>query len=155
LGSYKSLDHDKYNLRSNVSAKVSEDFSIDVNIAANQTNSTRLYWPFSTSSDDDYFDGSDFYRVTFDWPKMYPLYLNADGSPSDTPTAYPVQTPMGSWQAWIVIDHVMGNRYIDRKVREINPIMTLSYKLDKLIDGLSTKVVGSYVAEDYIRKRFM
>src|SRR5690606_34816069 len=155
LGSYKSLDHDKYNLRSNVSAKVSDDFSIDVNIAANQTNSTRFYWPFSTSADDDDFDVSDFYRVTFNWPKMYPFYLNADGSPSDTPTAYPVQTPMGSWQAWNVIDQVMGNRYIDRKVREINPIMTLSYKLDKLIDGLSTKVVGSYVAEDYMRKRFM
>src|SRR5690606_36625880 len=121
LGSYKSLDHDKYNLRSNVSAKVSDDFSIDVNIAANQTNSTRFYWPFSTSADDDDFDVSDFYRVTFNWPKMYPFYLNADGSPSDTPTAYPVQTPMGSWQAWNVIDQVMGNRYIDRKVREINP----------------------------------
>src|SRR5690606_7367380 len=73
LGSYKSLDHDKYNLRSNVSAKVSDDFSIDVNIAANQTNSTRFYWPFSTSADDDDFDVSDFYRVTFNWPKMYPF----------------------------------------------------------------------------------
>src|SRR5690606_22497333 len=30
-GSYKSLDHEKFNLRSNISAKVTEDFSIDVN----------------------------------------------------------------------------------------------------------------------------
>ena len=154
-GSYKSLDHHKFNLRSNVSAKVTDDFTIDVNIGANQTNSKRFYWPFSTSSDDDDFDVSDFYRVTFNWPKMYPFYLNADGSPSDTPTEYPVQTPMGSWQAWNVIDQVIGNRYIDRKVRQVNPIMTLNYKLDKLVEGLSTKVVGSYVAEDYMRKRFM
>ncbi|MCA5005726.1 SusC/RagA family TonB-linked outer membrane protein [Sphingobacterium bovistauri] len=154
-GSYKSLDHEKFNLRSNVSAKVTDDFSIDVNIAATQTNSKRFYWPFSTSSADDDFDVSDFYRVTFNWPKMYPFYLNADGSPSSTPTEYPVQTPMGSWQAWNVIDQVMGNRYIDRKVRQVNPIMTLNYKLDKLVDGLSTKVVGSYVADDYMRKRFM
>lgn len=154
-GSYKSLDHEKFNLRSNVSAKVTDDFTIDVNIAANQTNSKRFYWPFSTSAEDDDFDVSDFYRVTFNWPKMYPFYLNADGSPSDTPTEYPVQTPMGSWQAWNVIDQVIGDRYIDRKVRQVNPIMTLNYKLDKVLKGLSTKLVGSYVAEDYMRKRFM
>jgi len=154
-GSYKSLEHEKFNLRSNVSARVTDDFSIDVNIAANQTNSKRFYWPFSTSAADDDFDVSDFYRVTFNWPKMYPFYLNADGSPSSTPTEYPVQTPMGSWQAWNVIDQVIGNRYIDRKVRQVNPIMTLNYKLDKLVEGLSTKVVGSYVADDYMRKRFM
>lgn len=155
LGSYKSLEHDKFNIRSNVSAKVNEAFTIDLNISANQTNSKRFFWPFSTSANDDDFDVSDFYRVTFNWPKMYPFYLNADGTPSDKPTEYPVQTPMGSWQAWNVIDQVIGNRYIDRKVREINPILTLSYKLDGLVKGLSTKVVGSYVAEDYMRKRFM
>lgn len=154
-GSYKSLDHEKFNLRSNVSAKVSDDFTIDVNIGANQTNSKRFYWPFSTSAEDDDFDVSDFYRVTFNWPKMYPFYLNSDGSPSDSPTIFPVQTPMGSWQAWNVIDQVVGNRYIDRKVRQVNPIMTLNYKLDKLVEGLSTKVMGSYLAKDYMRKRFM
>ncbi|MGY5254652.1 SusC/RagA family TonB-linked outer membrane protein [Sphingobacterium spiritivorum] len=154
-GSYKSLNHEKFNLRSNVSAKITDDFTIDVNISANQINSQRFYWPFSTSSNDDDFDVSDFYRVTFNWPKMYPFYLNKDGSPSNTATEYPVQTPMGSWQAWNVIDQVVGNRYIDRKVRQVNPIMTLNYKLDKLVEGLSTKVVGSYLAEDYMRKRFM
>lgn len=155
LGSYKTLEHEKFNLRSNVSAQLSDDFSVDVNIAMNQTNSERFFWPFSTSANDDDFDVADFYRVTFNWPKMYPFYLNADGSPSDTPTAYPVQTPMGSWQAWNVIDQVIGNRYVNRKVREVNPILTLNYKLDKLVEGLSTKVVGSYVAQDYMKKRFM
>ncbi|AIM37092.1 collagen-binding protein [Sphingobacterium sp. ML3W] len=154
-GSYQSLDHEKFNLRSNVSAKISDDFTIDVNISANQTNSKRFYWPFSTAAEDDDFDVSDFYRVTFNWPKMYPFYLNADGSPSNSRTDFPVQTPMGSWQAWNVIDQVMGDRYIDRKVRQVNPIMTLNYKLDKLVEGLSTKVVGSYLAQDYMRKRFM
>ena len=154
-GSYKSLDHEKFNLRSNISAKISEAFSLDFNISANQTNSNRFFWPFSTSASDDDFDVSDFYRVTFNWPKMYPFYLTADGTPSNTPTAYPVQTPMGSWQAWNVIDQVIGDRYIDRKVRQVNPIMTLNLKLDKLLEGLSTKLVGSYVAEDYMRKRYM
>src|SRR5690606_35912955 len=42
-----------------------------------------------------------------------------------------------------------------RKVRQINPILSLNLKLDKLIPGLSTKFVGSYIAEDYLRKRYM
>ena len=126
-----------------------------MNISANQQNSNRFYWPFSTSSNDDDFDVSDFYRVTFNWPKMYPFYLTQDGTPSNEPTEYPVQTPMGSWQAWNVIDQVIGDRYIDRKVRQINPILSLNLKLDKLIPGLSTKFVGSYIAEDYLRKRYM
>lgn len=154
-GSYKSVDHQKFNLRSNVSANITDAFSIDVNISANQENSNRFFWPFSTSADDDDFDVSDFYRVTFNWPKMYPFYLTEDGTPSNTPTPYPVQTPMGSWQAWNVIDQVVGDRYIDRKVRQINPILSLNLKLDKLIPGLSTKFVGSYIAEDYLRKRYM
>lgn len=154
-GSYQSLDHQKFNLRSNVSANITDAFSIDMNISANQQNSNRFFWPFSTSADDDDFDVSDFYRVTFNWPKMYPFYLTEDGTPSDTQTDYPVQTPMGSWQAWNVIDQVVGDRYIDRKVRQINPILTLNLKLDKLVPGLSTKLVGSYIAEDYLRKRYM
>ncbi|KGE13381.1 SusC/RagA family TonB-linked outer membrane protein [Sphingobacterium deserti] len=154
-GSYQSLDHEKFNLRSNVSAKISDAFSIDLNISANQTNSNRFFWPFSTSSNDDDFDVSDFYRVTFNWPKMYPFYLNEDGTPSSSATPFPVQTPMGSWQAWNVIDQVLGDRYIDRKVRQVNPILSLNLKLDKLLPGLSTRVVGSYLAEDYLRKRYM
>lgn len=154
-GSYKSVGHQKFNLRSNVSANITDAFSIDMNISANQQNSNRFYWPFSTSSNDDDFDVSDFYRVTFNWPKMYPFYLTQDGTPSNEPTEYPVQTPMGSWQAWNVIDQVIGDRYIDRKVRQINPILSLNLKLDKLIPGLSTKFVGSYIAEDYLRKRYM
>ncbi|WP_086946779.1 TonB-dependent receptor [Sphingobacterium sp. JB170] len=154
-GSYESLDHEKFNIRSNVSAKISEAFSIDLNISANQQNSNRFFWPFSTSADDDDFDVSDFYRVTFNWPKMYPFYTDASGNPTSEITPYPVQTPMGTWQAWNVIDQVNGDRYIDRKVRQVNPILSLNLKLDKLIPGLSTKLVGSYIAQDYLRKRYM
>ena len=154
-GSYQSLDHQKFNLRSNVSANITDAFSVDLNISANQQNSNRFFWPFSTSSNDDDFDVSDFYRVTFNWPKMYPFYTDADGKPSDQVTEFPVQTPMGSWQAWNVIDQVMGDRYIDRKVRQVNPILSLNLKLDKILPGLSTKFVGSYIGEDYLRKRYM
>lgn len=151
-GSYKTVDHGKYNLRSNVSAKISDRITVDLNLSANQQNLDRFYWPFT--GDDD-FNVSDLYRVTFNWPKTYPFYLNADGTPADHVTEYPVQTPMGSWLAWNVIDQVVGNRYIKTRQRGINPILSLNIDLNDLTPGLSTKVVGSYLGEDYMRKKFL
>ncbi|MGK6353300.1 SusC/RagA family TonB-linked outer membrane protein [Parapedobacter sp. DT-150] len=151
-GSYKSVDHGKFNLRSNVSAKINESISIDLNLSAYQQSGDRFYWPFT--GDDDY-DVSDLYRVTFNWPKTYPFYTEADGTPADYVTDYPVQTPMGSWLAWSVIDQVIGDRYIKTRERQFNPILSLNFNLDKVIPGLSTKVVGSYLGEDFMRKKYL
>ncbi len=151
-GSYKNLSHNKFNLRSNVTAKVSDAIKVSLNIAGSQQNLDRFFWPFT--GDDD-FDVSDLYRVTFNWPKTYPFYTEADGTPADYVTAYPVQTPMGSWQAWSVIDQVIGNRYIRTRQRQMSSILTLDISLDKYVKGLSTKVTGNYVGEDYMRKRFL
>lgn len=151
-GSYKNLSHNKFNLRSNVTAKVSDAIKVSLNVAGTQQNLDRFYWPFT--GDDD-FDVSDLYRVTFNWPKTYPFYLEADGTPADYVTEFPVQTPMGSWQAWSVIDQVIGNRYIKTRERQMSSILTLDISLDKYVKGLSTKVMGNYVGEDYMRKRFL
>lgn len=151
-GSYKSLENGKFNLRTNVTAQINDAVKVGLNIAAYQQNLDRFYWPFT--GDDD-FDVSDLYRVTFNWPKLYPFYTTADGTPADYPTAYPVQTPMGSWQAWSVIDQVIGDRYIKTRTRNMNSILTLDIKLDKLIPGLSTKIMGNYIGEDYMRKKYM
>lgn len=151
-GSYKSVDHDKINLRTNVSAKINDAIDIDFNISANQQGLDRFYWPFT--GDDDY-DVSDLYRVTFNWPKTYPFYTLADGTPVDYVTDYPVQTPMGSWLAWSVIDQVVGDRYLKSKKRQVNPILSLNVKLDKFVPGLSTRVVGSYLGQDFMRKKFL
>ncbi|CAG4993624.1 hypothetical protein DYBT9275_01203 [Dyadobacter sp. CECT 9275] len=151
-GSYKSLENSKFNLRTNVTAQVNDAVKVGLNIAAYQQSLDRFYWPFT--GDDD-FDVSDLYRVTFNWPKLYPFYTTADGTPADHPTAYPVQTPMGSWQAWSVIDQVIGDRYIKTRTRNLNSILTLDIKLDKLIPGLSTKILGNYIGQDYMRKKYM
>lgn len=151
-GSYKTVDHGKFNLRSNVSAKINESITVDLNLAAYQQNLDRFYWPF-TGNDD--FDVSDLYRVTFNWPKTYPFYVEADGTPANYVTPFPIQTPMGSWQAWSVIDQVIGDRYIKTRQRQFNPILSVNVKLDKFIPGLSTKVMGSYLGEDYMRKKYL
>ncbi len=151
-GSYKNLENDKFNLRSNITAKISDRIKMNLNIAANQQNQRRFYWPFS--GDDEQTIG-DLYRCTFNWPKTYPFYLNADGSPANSVTDYPVQTPMGSWQAWNVVDQVIGNRYIKTRKREFNTILSFDIDLGKYVKGLSTKVVGNYISNDYMRKKYL
>ena len=151
-GSYKSLEHNKFNMRTNVTAEISDAIKVNLNVSATQQNHDRFYWPF-TGEDD--FDVSDLYRVTFNWPKTYPFYTEQDGTPVNHVTKYPVQTPMGSWQAWSVIDQVIGDRYIKTRRRNMNSILSVDIKLDKLIPGLSTKIVGNYLAEDFMRKKYL
>ena len=151
-GSYKNLENDKFNLRSNVTAKITDQIKMNFNLAANQQNQQRFYWPFS--HDDEQTIG-DLYRCTFNWPKTYPFYLNADGSPANNVTDYPVQTPMGSWQAWNVVDQVVGDRYIKTRKREVNAILSFDIDLGKFIPGLTTKLVGNYIGNDYMRKKYL
>ena len=151
-GSFKTLDHGQVNLRSNVTAKISDRIKFNLNMSARQQNHDRFYWPFSP--DDDY-DVSDLYRVTFNWPKVYPFYTLEDGTPADYVTDYPVQTPMGSWLAWSVIDQIVGDRYINTRKRDLNTIMSVDIDLGDFVKGLSTKVRGNYIASDYMRKWYM
>ncbi|MGL4493626.1 MAG: SusC/RagA family TonB-linked outer membrane protein, partial [Tannerellaceae bacterium] len=79
-GSYKNMENQKFNLRSNVTAKITDKIKMNLNIAGNQQNQRRFFWPFS--GDDEQTVG-DLYRCTFNWPKTYPFYLHADGSPAN------------------------------------------------------------------------
>ncbi len=151
-GSYKNLKNDKYNLRSNVTAQITDRIKMHLNMSANQQNGDRFYWPFS---DDDEYTVADLYRCTFNWPKTYPFFLEEDGTPADHVTEYPVQTPMGSWQAWNVIDQVIGERYIKTRKRELNSILSLEVDLGKFIPGLTTRFTGNYIGTDYMRKKYL
>jgi len=151
-GSYINLDYKKFNLRSNVTARLSNAITLNLNVSAAQQSNDRFYWPFT--GDDDYNVG-DLYRVTFNWPKLYPFYLEKDGTPANHVTGYPVQTPQGSWQSWNVIDQVVGDRYIKTRRRQLGSILTLDIKLDKFVKGLTAKLVGNYEANDYLRKWFL
>ncbi len=138
-GSYTNLNYKKFNLRSNVTAKISDDISLTLNLAAAQQNTDRFYWPFSSADDLTDYDVTDFYRTTFNWPKYVPPYLEADGTPAKAGeiTPYPILPNYGSFLGWSVADVVLGgDRYIRARNRQFNPTLTLDVKLDKLIKGL-------------------
>ncbi|MCX2476990.1 TonB-dependent receptor [Pedobacter sp. MC2016-05] len=151
-GTYKNVDFGKFNLRSDVTAQLNKTLSLNLNLSASQQNNNRFFWQGDGADD---FNVGDFYRVTFNWTKLYPFYTQADGTPADGVTNFPVQTPLGSFQAWSVIDQVNGDRYIDTKNRQFNPILSLNANLDAITKGLSAKIVGNYEAVDYMRKTFI
>lgn len=151
-GSFVNLENDKYNIRSNVTAKLSKYIKMNFNISGFMKQDKRFYWP--ATSDDDY-DVHDLYRATFNVPRTYPFYMHEDGTPANEVTEFPLYPNYGGWTGWNVVDQVIGNRYLKRRDRNINAILTFDFDLGFLVKGLSTKVMGSYVSEDQKWKRFL
>jgi TonB-linked SusC/RagA family outer membrane protein len=151
-GSYKNLENENFNLRSNVTAKITDFIEMNLNISANQQNSKRFYWPFSG---DDEQTVADLYRVTFNWPKTMPFYTDKDGNPMNHITDYPVQTPIGSWKSWNVVDQIVGDRYLKTRERKFNSILEFKVDLGMFVEGLSTKFKGNYTGSDYSRKKYL
>jgi len=155
-GSYVTLGDEKYNIRSNVSAKITDYIKMNLNISANQKNDRRFNWPFAGADlGADAKTVADLYRCTFNWPRTYPFYLDAQGNPSDVVTEYPLEVPVGSWNMWNVVDQVIGDRYIKTRTRELNAILSLDISLEKFVKGLSTKFVANYTGNDLMRKNYL
>lgn len=151
-GSFENLSNKKYSLRSNVTTKLSKYITMNVNLAANQSDDKRFYWPF-TGDDDQAV--TDLYRCTFNALKTVPFYTDINGTPSNTPTDYPIYPAIGSFQSWNVADQVVGDRYIKTRRRNMNGILSFNFDLGFLAKGLSTKVMANYIGKDYSRKKYM
>lgn len=153
-GSYVTLDKDKYNIRSNVTAKLSKAISLNANLAAYQTNDMRFYW---TGSEDDDQSVYDMYRATFNAMRTLPFYSYLDGTPAEpgVRTDYPIRPEIGSWTGWNPVDMVIGDRYIKTRRRNFNGTLTLNVDLGDLTPGLSTRVLFNYTGDDYSRKKYM
>lgn len=151
-GSYVTLKSTKFSLRSNLTVDLSKYIKMNVNLAANQSSDRRVYWPWD--GEDDYAI-YDIYRCTFNALKTTPFYLEKDGTPSKTPTEYPIYPDYGSWQGWNPVDQVIGNRYQKSRRRNFNGILGFDIDLSFITKGLSTKITGNYVAKDFLRKKFV
>ena len=153
-GSYLNTNNDKYNIRSNVTAKLSKAISANLNLSAYQTNGTRFYW---READHDSQDIYDMYRATFNAMRTLPFYSYLDGTPAEPGviTEYPIRPEIGSWTGWNPVDMVIGNRNVKTRKRNFNGTMTFNVDLGGLTPGLSTRVLFNYTGDDYMRKAFM
>src|SRR5690606_27003716 len=109
----------------------------------------RWFWPYDGAED---FNVGDFYRATFNWTRLYPFYVDAEGNPTNDPNDIPVK-PAGGWHP----PHLMLNEggYRDTKYRTLDGIVRLDLDLGQFVDGLSTSVLGNVNAADRNMKSFV
>ena len=146
-GSYKNLTYNKYNFRSDITAKISDSFKVRLNISGDQRDDHRFYWPYDSV---DNFTVPDFYRTTFRWSRLYPFYTDAAGNPSTERTEYPL-----IFSSWNPVEMVIGNRYWDTSKRRLDGQLRLDLDLGKVIPGVSTSVMAAYSLYDMNRKAFI
>ncbi len=147
-GSYKNLDYDRYNFRSDITAKISKRFKINVNLSGNQRNYDRWYWPYDGAED---FNVGDFFRATFNWTRLYPFYVDAQGNPSTNTNDFPVVP--GAWHPVELMVNSGGYRHV--KNRTLDGIIRFDLDLSDILKGLSTGLVGQYTANDKNMKSFV
>ena len=148
-GSYQNLGYDRYNFRSDITAKITERLKVNVNVSGNQRNYNRWYWPYDGAED---FDVGDFYRATFNWTRLYPFYVDEQGNPTNNPNDIPVK-PAGGWHPPQLMLNEGG--YRDTQYRTLDGILRLDLDLGQFVNGLSTSVQGSVNAYDRNMKSFV
>lgn len=148
-GSFKNLGYDRYNFRSDVTANVTKNLKLNLNLSGNQRNYSRWYWPYDGAED---FDVADFYRTNFNWTKLYPFYVDAEGNPTNDPNDYAVKTP-GAFHLPDLILNEGG--YRDTRYRTFDGILKMDLDLGDFVQGLSTSIQGSVTADQRNMKSFV
>ena len=147
-GSYHNTNYDRYNFRSNVTAQISDAFKVNVNISGNQRNYDRWYWPYDGADD---FKVGDWYRATFNWTRLYPFYVDAQGNPTNNPNDIPIKTAGGYHPPEIMLNG--GSR--ETVHRSFDGIIKFDLDLDKYVKGLSTSLQGHINSYDMNMKSFV
>ncbi len=129
-GSYENTNYNKYNFRSDVTAKISDAFKVNFNVSGNERDYKRFYWPYDW--DPESMTLSDFYRTTFNQSRLRPWYVDENGKPSNEVTDY----PLGQ-----VGEIVFGDGYEKTKARNIEAILKLDLDLGKYVEGSYEKSV--------------
>ncbi|MFV0604358.1 MAG: SusC/RagA family TonB-linked outer membrane protein [Niabella sp.] len=148
-GSYKKLGFDRYNFRSDITAKITPSLKVNLNIGGNQRDYDRWYWPYDGAED---FNVGDFYRATFNWTRLYPFFVKADGTPSNDPNDIAVKTS-GGWHPPQLMLNEPG--YRQTRYRTMDGILKIDLDMSKLVPGLSTSLQGNIVADDGNLKSFV
>ncbi|MCL3782569.1 SusC/RagA family TonB-linked outer membrane protein [Prolixibacteraceae bacterium JC049] len=147
-GSYKNLEYNRYNFRSDVTAKISNRFKVNVNLSGNERQYDRWYWPYDGAED---FNVGDFYRATFNMTRLYPYYVDENGNPSTSVTKFPVKTPGG----FHVPELMFNGGYRDINYKTLNGIIKFDLDLSDFVEGLSTSLQANYTVFQKDNKAFV
>jgi TonB-linked SusC/RagA family outer membrane protein len=129
-GNFNNLGYKRYNIRSNVDAKISKDLSVSLTMDGNIRKSDRPWWNydynFSTNALPDLYHGIQ------NTSPYFPMYIN--GKPVGN-------AANGDFVSWHPGEIINNGGYVTNNLKTYNGIIALEYKVP-FVSGL--KIKGSY-----------
>jgi TonB-linked SusC/RagA family outer membrane protein len=148
-GSFRNTNYDKYNFRSNVTAKINQYMTMNLNLSGNQEVTNRFYDPYDASQSQTL---PAFYRIAINWSHLYPFFVDSTGNPTtNQKTGLPVSYPGSGWNPVLNLTDGSYSKYVHRYISGIG---RLDFKIP-FVKGLSTSFQISYSADDENDKNFV
>ncbi len=148
-GSYTNTDYSRLNFRSNVTAKVTKNLKVNLNLSGSKRSTNRFYWPYDWDNGEG-FELSDFYRTTFNWSRLYPYFVDEQGNPSsDMEDGLPVNS--GGWNPVLMLQN--GN-YRNIEYNNFRGVFRVDWDIPG-VKGLTTSFLGNYSFETRNQKNFV
>jgi TonB-linked SusC/RagA family outer membrane protein len=125
-GAFNNLDYNRYNLRSNVDAEISDRFTISLSLDASLQARNRPYWPYDGGDDDRMYD---LYRGLLNKPAMMPWKIGDDY--------------VRAYQQWNPIALIDNAGYSKWNRNTFNGLLRLDYRIPK-VEGLKANATLNY-----------
>ena len=148
-GSYDNTDYNRYNFRSNLTAKINKYIDINVNLSGYQTNLNMFQPGDSNNSLTDLINSE--YRATFRISRLFPFYQEADGTPTTDMNAYPVKITGIAWHPVKAIDN---DSYRKTVTNDVRGTFRFNLKIPG-VEGLITSFLINYSNNTVNQKDFL
>jgi Outer membrane receptor proteins, mostly Fe transport len=125
-GAFNNLNYNRYNLRSNVDAKISERLSVSLNLDASLQGRSRPYWPYDGGDDDRMYD---LYRGLLNKPSMMPWKIG--------------DNYVRAYQQWNPIALIDNAGFSKWNRNTFNGLLRMDYKIPG-IEGLKANATMNY-----------
>lgn len=126
-GAFNNLNYNRYNLRSNVDAKISERLSVSLNLDASLQGRSRPYWPYDGDNGDDRM--MDLYRGLLNKPPMMPWKIG--------------DNYVRAYQQWNPIALIDNAGFSKWNRNTFNGLLRMDYKIPG-IEGLKANATMNY-----------
>ncbi|WP_348726416.1 TonB-dependent receptor [Parabacteroides goldsteinii] len=123
-GTFDNLDFQRYSFRSNVDAKVADNFTIGLDVDGNMGDQRTPYWPY----DSDQELMNDMYRALLNFPSTEPAYVN--GKPNAT------------IYNWNVLEAIK-NGHRSKKKNTLNTKLSANWDIP-WVEGLTANAMFNY-----------
>ena len=123
-GTFNNLDFTRYSFRSNVDAKVADNFTIGLDVDGNMSDQRTPYWPHDSDKD----LMNDMYRALLNFPTTEPAYIN--GKPNAT---------IYNWN----ILEAINNGHVSKKHNTLNTKLSAKWEIP-WVEGLTANAMFNY-----------